>query len=224
MGDRDYPVTDLGEAIELIAASAVAGVNVALPGRVEHYDGTAQRARIKPLVQGRTREGAAVDLPVLSNVPVLWPTFGGFVLIGTLAVGDIVQLQIHDRSIDDWKASEGERAVTPASARRHNLADAVAYPGLRPFGKPRTLPATAGTGLYLGGSGYATGDTVVELTRLEISSDGKLLLGNGTVDVINTIVDALDTLRTATYGGGAIDPVAGAALLALSTALGALKP
>ena len=211
----------LFEAVEAVAQSAVAGVNVALPARVEGFNASEGTVSVTPLIGARTNQGAEVALPTLSGVPVSFPTGGGYTFRFPLGVGDLGVLLVCDRSLDEWKAGAGQR-VQPTARRRHNLADAVFLPGVQPRGSSLTLPATADAeGLYLGQIGI---NALEEQRRVEVTSEGKLLLGDGIDDVISLVYDALDTLRTATYGGNPMDPVSAAALSALLLRLDDLKP
>lgn len=111
-------------------------VNVALPGRVEAYDSSKQLAEVQPLVQElvATREGTerVETLPVIPNVPVIFPRAGGYFLTLPVAVGDYVQLLVNQRSVDAWFNGDG-RIKNPNDFRMHDLSDAVALPGFYPL-------------------------------------------------------------------------------------------
>jgi hypothetical protein len=115
----------LSELIRLAIEARLAGVHVSVPGRVEKYDASKQRADIKPLV--KTAQGESV--PVITNVPIIFPGGGGFRVVFPVVKGDTVLLVFCERSIDNWKKRGGE--VDPIDTRHHALSDAVAYVGLR---------------------------------------------------------------------------------------------
>lgn len=117
----------LGELIRVAIEARLAGLHVSIPGRVEKYDASKQCADIKPLV--KTERGESV--PVIPNVPIIFPGGGSFRVVFPVAKGDTVLLVFCERSIDGWKERGGE--VDPIDTRHHALSDAVAYVGLRSF-------------------------------------------------------------------------------------------
>jgi hypothetical protein len=123
---------ELGELFDKLGVSVMRKLRVALPGRIESYDAAKQLVRVKPLLKeiSDSEEGdQSIDsLPVLNNVPVVFPGGGGFRVTFPIKVGDVVLLVFNDRSLDVWKSKGGE--VDPLLFNRHHLADAVAIPGL----------------------------------------------------------------------------------------------
>jgi hypothetical protein len=108
-------------------------VHTSMPARVESYDKDTQTVSVKPMLRGvvPTDDGEIVEsLPVIQNVPVMWPRAGRFFLSFPLAKGDTVLLHFCHSSIDEWRTRGAE--VTPADLRKHSLSDAVAYAGLYP--------------------------------------------------------------------------------------------
>lgn len=146
----------------------LARVHVSLPGRVERYDATKQLVDVKPLLQETVTDADGNEtpesLPVICNVPVVFPGAGGFRLTFPVAIGDTVLLVFTDRSLDEWLARGGE--LEPAHLRRHHLSDAVALPGLHPFSAPWT--GAAADGLTLGKDGGAQ----VKVTDVDVVLNG----------------------------------------------------
>ena len=126
MGKRN-----LSEPLRAAVESVMSELHVCLPGRVERYDHAEQRAEVKPLLRRNYRDGEESDMPVIADVPVIWPRAGGASLTMPVQAGDGVLLVFADRSIDRWLAQGGE--VTPNDRRKHDLSDCVAIPGLVPF-------------------------------------------------------------------------------------------
>ncbi len=124
----------LAEVLNRFGAGLFNALHVALPARVESYDAATQTIFAKPLIRGLfTEEDGSLSqdsLPVIPNVPVVFPGAGGFRLTFPIAVGDNVLLVFADRSIDAFQSGGGETA--PADLRKHNLSDAIAIPGLHP--------------------------------------------------------------------------------------------
>lgn len=130
----------LAELLRLAIANAQARIHVSLPGAVEAYDATTQRADVKPnlrrtLVDSEGNELDPESLPILMDVPVMFPRGGGGFQSWPLVKGDLVHLVFVERSMDQYLAGDGAE-TTPLDFRMHSLSDAVAYPGLYPSGRP----------------------------------------------------------------------------------------
>lgn len=122
---------DLLEAIESAITGRLAALHVSLPGSVEKYDSSTQKADIKPMLKKRLLDGAVEDYPVIPNVPVIWPRTADFALAAPMNRGDQVLLVFIERSMDEWLSEGG--TPTPVDRRKFNLSDAVAIPGLYSF-------------------------------------------------------------------------------------------
>ncbi len=136
---RNTRTPDLAEVIDAAITNRLCRVNVALPGRVEKWDPATQKADVKPLLQAVQvdRDGNdVVDiLPVIPDVPVMFPRANDFFMSFPIKVGDHVLLIFNSRSIDIWSQGQGPD-TNPVDPRLHDLNDAVALPGFYPFGKP----------------------------------------------------------------------------------------
>lgn len=145
----------LTEVILAAIESRLVDVHTSIPGKVVRYDAAKQLVDVAPQIKTRhtDEDGAAVveALPVVTNVPVVFPGSGGFSITFPVQVGDVVWLSISEASLDKWKSQGGE--VDPLDPRRHHLSDAVALVGLRPFSDP--LPSTE-TGVVTIGSNTGT--------------------------------------------------------------------
>ena len=108
-------------------------VHTALIAKVESYDAETQQVNVFPVLkrQVKNMEGAWVgeQLPVLCNVPVLFPRAGGFFISFPIQPGDFVQLIFNEVSIDEWVTDE---APVIRGNRRFTMQGAVAIPGIYP--------------------------------------------------------------------------------------------
>ena len=113
-------------------------IHTALPGRVESYDASTQKADVKPLIKSEDidEEGNAVyyPIPVITDVPVVFPGGGGFRVTFPLTKGSTVLLVFSEASLDTWLSKGGD--VEPGVDSRHELTDAIAIPGLNTFTAP----------------------------------------------------------------------------------------
>lgn len=121
----------LTEALARAVERAMTELSVCLPGRVERYDHTQQRADVVPLLRKRYADGQIGEPQVITNVPVVFPRSGGASLTFPVRPGDGVMLHFADRSIDDWLSEGG--TVTPTDSRKHDISDCIAVPGLYAF-------------------------------------------------------------------------------------------
>lgn len=110
-----------------------------LPGIVQSYDPAKMTCVVQPAIQGifRLKDGTTkvVTLPLCLDVPVSFPTGGGFTLTFPIAKGDEGLLVFGSRCIDAWWQNGG---VQPqAEVRFHDLSDGNFIPGIRSV--PRVL-------------------------------------------------------------------------------------
>ena len=126
----------LAEVLSMSTRGALAGVRVAMPGRVVSYDKTKQKADVQPLVMdGFENEDGDREVeapPILNDVPVVFPGAGAFRLIFPVKPGAQVLHVACSSSIARWKVTGGG-PVDPGDDRRHALADCVAIPGIFDF-------------------------------------------------------------------------------------------
>lgn len=109
----------------------LSNLHIALPARIEKYDAVKRQAKVKPLLARRLKDNSILDLPVINNVPVVFPGSSEAVISIPIKKGDTVLLIFSERSLDEW-LNEGLQ-VTPEDIRRNDLSDAIALPGLFSF-------------------------------------------------------------------------------------------
>lgn len=101
-------------------------------GEVQAYDPITQTADVQPVMQHPYNIGdGEIDhdtLPVVPNVPVVWPRAGGFFIHLPLKQGDHVLLVFTHDSVADWRETGSESQ--PADLRRHSLGSALAIAGV----------------------------------------------------------------------------------------------
>jgi len=114
-------------------------IRVALPGIVVSFDATEQTATIQPAVRERERDAQGnltwATLPLLVDVPVLFPRAGGFAATFPIQEGDEVLVVFADMSFDAaWDLGGVQNQV---DIRRHDLSDGFAIPAY--WSKPKAL-------------------------------------------------------------------------------------
>ena len=123
----DDASVSLGAAVN----AAIAGLWTALPGIVQSFDASAVTCTVQPAIQGivTNEDGTrtAVNLPLLVDVPIVFPRGGGTTLTFPVSVGDECLVIFSSRCIDAWWQSGGVQI--PMEARKHDLSDGFALVG-----------------------------------------------------------------------------------------------
>ncbi|MBH2876099.1 translation initiation factor IF-2 [Serratia marcescens] len=102
-----------------------------MPGIIQSFDAGAVTATIQPAVKASVRQSdgalSSVALPLLVDVPVVFPRGGGVTLTVPVTAGDECLVVFADRCIDYWWQNGGVQE--PVDQRQHHLADAFALVG-----------------------------------------------------------------------------------------------
>lgn len=173
---RAERLNDPEESLRIALESAQANIWTAIPGVVTSVDLTAQTVSVQPSVQGTisSPDGSSqsVNLPLLVDVPIVWPRAGGFALTFPIAANDEVLVVFASRCIDSWWQSGGVGAQ--AEVRMHDLSDGFAV--LAPTSQPRKLSGVSSTNVQLRDDAGTT--------YVEIAPGGKIkLLGATSIDI-----------------------------------------
>jgi hypothetical protein len=204
--------------------AGLAQVHTSFPATVVVYDPVLQRATVQPTIRNRVDD---IDLGIerpevtppapIPNVPIVWPSGATWSLHAPLVPGDPVTVLVAERSTDEWRTA-GSPDTIPASGRRFNLSDAVAFPGGRTFGpNPVTGPigaaavdpaaaVLAGALVKLGG-GPAALDQVMKGTTFEANLSTWL---NGLTPVITALATSgspLDYIAALVAAASAFAPI-----------------
>jgi Phage protein Gp138 N-terminal domain/GpV Apex motif len=143
--DQRERIADLTEALDTAIEGELSHVWTALPGIVTAFRPAQMVVDVQPAVQAQlsAADGTVswVSLPVLRDVPVVFPCAGGFAFTLPIGVGDEVLVVFSARCIDSWFQNSG--VGVQAELRMHNLSDGFAIPGPRSL--PRALPAISTT-------------------------------------------------------------------------------
>ncbi len=95
---------------------------------------------VQPAVNQLNRDGTSSEYPPVLNIPVVMPASKSSAFLFPLAVGDTVLLIFSMRGMDTFKRGNGKPS-SPSDLRRFDSRDAVAIPGLFPFGSSVNNPA-----------------------------------------------------------------------------------
>jgi hypothetical protein len=121
----------LAQAIANTFEALMSEIHTCLPGSVESYDYKTQKATVKPLIRKKYLDGASVEIPPLTNVPVIFPRTKKAGITFPISKGDGVLIVFAERSLERWYGT-GE-VSDPGDQRKFDLSDAVAIAGLYSF-------------------------------------------------------------------------------------------
>lgn len=219
--DRAQLLNDSEEAMRLVLDGRQSSIWTALPGIINSVDFDAMTCEVQPAIQGTIEDEngktQSVNLPLLVDVPICFPSGGGFFVTLPIAAGDEVLVVMASRCIDAWWQSGGIQR--PMEARMHDLSDGFAIPGPRSL--VNVIESISATDLEIRN---AAGNTY-----LSITASGKIGFKNATTDLKGILTDLETLLNTfmgtlAAFSGGAL-PVTQTMLQApAATAVAALAP
>ncbi len=122
---------DPEEMLRVAWGGFASGLWTALPGLIQSFNATALTAVVQPAIQGivQQQDGStqAVNLPLLLDVPVLFPRGGNCTLTFPIAAGDECLVVFSSRCIDAHWQNGG--VGVPMEPRMHDLSDGFALLG-----------------------------------------------------------------------------------------------
>ncbi len=189
----------LPDIIQTFINNSIADIYKCLPAQIETYDETIQLASVKPLIKKKFTNDEVLALPIINNVPIVFPRSNDAIISFPLSKGDTVALLFVDRSMDEWLSSGDD--VTPDDRRKHNISDAIGIPGLFPFSS--TSPAAKDDLLIQ----YKESKIKIMNNgdiKLDAGPSGKIAIGNSQeelLDLIDQLIQALITTTTPTQIG-----------------------
>lgn len=179
--DRRERVENLQWTLSAVLEGFQAEMWTALPAIVESFNPAAMTVAVKPAIRGRVRSVDDnpplppqsnpvldkdnwwwADMPIIGDVPVVFPSGGGFTMTFPLFPGDNVLLVFSSRCIDAHWQSGGVQNQAP-ELRMNDLSDAFAIPGHRPL--PAVPLNVSDSTLQIRSD---DGGLYVELTRTQI--------------------------------------------------------
>lgn len=99
-----------------------------IPGIINSFDSSNQTCSVQPAIKTPDAAGKLVNLPVLTDIPVIYPCAGDYCITFPLKPGDEVLINVCYSSIENWLSDGG--IVDPQDYRHFDLSDAVVIPGL----------------------------------------------------------------------------------------------
>lgn len=147
--DRNQLLNDAESAFRIAFEGRQSQIWTTFPAIVQSINWDEMTVEVIPAIQGSVEgeDGSIqyVNMPLLVDVPINFPSVKNFVLTLPIAAGDEVLVHIASRCIDSWWQSGGVQK--PAEFRMHDLSDGFAVPGI--YSKPNVIPNISTTDMQL---------------------------------------------------------------------------
>lgn len=160
--DRRERMNDPEEMLRAANAGLNAALWTALPCIVQYFDPAKLTLVAQPCIQSRkvdeTGKVTLFKMPLLVDVPVVFPSGGGFILTFPVQANDECLVVFSSRCIDAWHQQGGVQP--PAELRMHHLSDGFAIVG--PKSIPRVPADISSTKVTLRSD---DGETFIELSN-----------------------------------------------------------
>lgn len=185
MADKSSQLANLTTAIRTGVDNRLKDLHTAMPGIIQSFDHETQLATVQPAVRRIFKSVddesvetlVATDLPILINVPVLYPGGGGFHLTFPVKKDDECLLLFCERSYDRWYNFGGVQ--DPGARRFHALSDAVAFVGIT--SKPNSITNYDDTNVQLKKDDGTVAITLLDSGEIDITAPTITLNGNVTI-------------------------------------------
>jgi hypothetical protein len=224
MEDPRQYLNDNEEALRLAMENNRAGLWTAMPAIVQSVNLAKMTCVVQLAIQGRYEDQQGklnwVNISKISDVPICFPSAGGFTITFPMAINDEVLVIFASKCIDAWWQNGGY-LNKPMEYRMHDLSDGFAIPG--PKSLPNVLTGISATDIQIRNKAGTT--------FLSIGVDGKIGFANATTTlktVLNNFESAVNTFATSCGSATSVANIAAAgtvlstSLTAVATAIGAL--
>ena len=192
----------LGQVLSEFTNKKISEIHTAYPAEVVSYDNAKFQASVSLQIK-KLINGVETDIPVLNNVPVLFPRAGDAHFIFPVEKGTHGLCIFQERSIDGWQ--ELGRPLLPEDKRIHDLNDGIFIPGLSPkTNLPRRKGAIDSLEVAMGNSflEFQKSGTIKinnEATFIEINSAGKVKIqgaGGELIEQLSQLISLIDEILT----------------------------
>lgn len=225
MEDPRQYLNDNEEGMRLAFEGQQAGMWTAMPGIVQSVDLTKMTCVVQLAIQGRFEDQQGnlnwLNISPIQDVPIVFPSAGGFTITFPIAAGDEVLVVFASRCIDAWWQSGGYNNKA-LEFRMHDLSDGFAIPG--PKSQPKKISSISSTETQFRND---AGDTYISIVK----ASKKFGFQNNVTSLKAVLSDtntALSTFATACASATTVGQIAAAAtalqtsLTTVATEIGAL--
>ncbi|MFX0205160.1 MAG: Gp138 family membrane-puncturing spike protein [Candidatus Hodarchaeota archaeon] len=189
------------DAVRYVFKSLISEIHTALPGKFEKYEHAKKKAEVKPLIKKVFVNDEVLELPVITNVPVIFPGTSDALITYPIAKGDGCLIIFSERSLERYLSS-AMVDTEPQDPRKFSLSDGIAIPGLFTFKQPGKTSKRSGADLEI----------IYKDTYITIDSTGVLTLRTGDAAIWQPNVLVNDPFTGIPHGGvtGGISKLKGA--------------
>ena len=185
------------EVLELAIDTKLKSINVCLPAVVQKFDFENKLVEVQPALKIKLKDKDPMNLPLIQDVPVVYPRSETAGVYFPLKEGDSCLLVCSQRSIDNWLTNGG--VVDPANPRKFSLSDATAIVGLYPTSKQLPINDADKDNLVLvneKGSLAINPSGSIVLSGSNSQGDEPFVLGNVLATFLTDIIEILKTTPT----------------------------
>jgi hypothetical protein len=169
---------DVQETLRTTLDGRQVDIWTALPGIIQSFDPVALTVTVQPAIQalytGADLSQKFVNLPILPDVPVVFPRGGKYTLTFPITVGDECLVVFSSRCIDNWWDQGGVQSQY--ELRMHDLSDGFALVG--PFSQKTKI-----TNISTNTTQLRSNDGTVSI---DVDATGKITLTAPTQVTINS--------------------------------------
>lgn len=187
--DRRERTDDASVAMLAVLAGARSEIWTALPGIVQSFDPVKRTCAVQPTIQAQfeNEDGSTswINLPVLVDCPVVFPSGGGLLLTFPIEPGDECLVIFASRCIDNWWQSGGIRRQ--AELRMHDLSDGFVIAGVESV--PNVTPGISTSGAELRTRDGSAKVRVAQDGTIDVISPGSVNVQAPTINAQGTTVN-----------------------------------
>lgn len=120
------------ELLDFAIEQALLKVRTIMLAECVSFNEERNTVNVQPLIMKKAINSTEPEmLPVIQDIPVGYYGAGGVVITYKPEAGDVCELHVSDRSIEQWKKKGG--ITDPQRARHHDFNDSIAYFGLNEY-------------------------------------------------------------------------------------------
>jgi hypothetical protein len=136
--NNEVEYRSFGQALDFVFTQQFKKLHTCLPGIIQSYNQSTKRAQVLPAIERTFTNGDSQALPILVDVPVIFPSGGGFTVTMPMKKGDGVLILFSQRGITNFKKSFSQSL--PDKDSLLSLKDAIAIAG---FGAINITPSSS---------------------------------------------------------------------------------
>ena len=164
--NRDTDYANMAQSIRFAIHQSLKDLYTCMPGIVESYNAETRRAVVKGTLKMVTTKKEEIEREAIHNVPVVFPSGGGFAMTFPLEQGDPVLLVYSQRGLANWKKTFDVAA--PDVFGFLSEKDAIAIPGFVGHHEPENHIAIEADGIHI----KTTGKLAIEAQDVTFKRPG----------------------------------------------------